>query len=273
MINLELENKAIIPPRKLHKVYELLVDRYQASQTITNEYQINTYFSAAEGVVLLDNLDELFNQLIKSESLGKRISKSSLPVLSDIPKDMKVSVRTRSTLNDNKNYIFIKFSKSDPVNGKTRIEYVIPLTGDVKNTDNVLEQIFKDSGFLVIDSKWRRVRQEFKVMENDGVSFTVSLDRNAGYGDILEVEYLPKPEFAQELNALAQVTLNPEIVIESLVEVIQYRVDSLIWNLGLEPLRPEILEKMYQEYRNNWIKYYLSGNLVYPQIGVDLSII
>lgn len=140
----------------------------------------------------------------------------------------KGSVRTRSvrrTMRANRTYLVIK----DAVHGTKRKEFEMEVMSDI----DILDKALLSMG-LTLESKWSRGRETFA---NPAVGIKIMLDKNDGYGDIVEVEkILKKGENTEE--ALAQ-------------------IHQVAASFKFEELPRARLEKMYAYYLANWKDYYL----------------
>jgi adenylate cyclase class IV len=110
-------------------------------------------------------------------------------------------------------------------NGSIRIEHEEIVNRSITDLDSILE-----SCGMVVRSKWSRDRCTYK--KDD---FTVCLDKNAGYGWIIEIE---------------------KIVEKDQVVSAKYEVSSFLNGLGLQELDGDRLERMFAYYEANWGSYY-----------------
>ena len=141
------------------------------------------------------------------------------------------SVRTRQA--DDVVLLVIKASIDDTTseNGISRIEF----ESAVPHSLNVLDDLLVEAGFPY-QAKWSREREEYAVK---GV--TVTIDKNAGYGYVAELEKvvnLPEhvPTAREELRALMQ-------------------------TLGIEELPQDRLERMFAHYNEHWPAYFGTDNI------------
>ena len=81
------------------------------------------------------------------------------------------------------------------------------------------------------DTKWYRKRLEYKLK-----SFNITIDFNAGYGWVAEIEKVVKN--------------NNE------VEKAKKDISDFAKEVGIEPATKELFNKMYTYYKKNWKKYY-----------------
>lgn len=138
----------------------------------------------------------------------------------------KYALRSRQ---DSKVRLIIKAAKGDEdeQHALERLEGDYETTlGDIDALDELIQQA--GYGFL---SKWSRDRREFKYKD-----YTVTIDRNAGYGYLAEVE---KVVATEEEAAAAKDQILAEL-------------DSL----GFEELSQERIGRMFAFYNEHWPEYY-----------------
>ena len=143
-----------------------------------------------------------------------------------LERGQKLSIRTRDA--DGKVILVIKASVGDDTssNGVKRIEFESEMKMDLTKLDSLLI----DSG-CTYQAKWSREREEF-VSGN----LHVCLDKNAGYGYLAEFEKVTNDE-----NTL-------ESIRKELLDVMRV--------LGVEELKQDRLERMFDYYNKNWQNYY-----------------
>ena len=136
------------------------------------------------------------------------------------------SIRTRQ-LND-AIILVVKASidNSTSSNGISRMEF----ESEVSMSLDDLDKILLDSGFSY-QAKWSREREEY---ESEGMN--VCIDKNAGYGYLVEFE-----KVVENVDALEEIK-------ESLRDVME--------KLGVEELPQDRLERMFAHYNENWPDYY-----------------
>lgn len=140
-----------------------------------------------------------------------------LAKIEKIPDDLPVAVRFRRRKNlEDKSFILTIKAGSDPLHDIERIEIE---TSDI--SENFLEG-FAANG-IEPESIWHSNRREYKIDDNT----KVDVQDVSGYGWTAEVE-------SSDLN----------------------KVQEVSHRLGLEPLTPTILGKMYNRYKENWKDYY-----------------
>lgn len=92
-----------------------------------------------------------------------------------------------------------------------------------------LDEILTSLGYEY-DTKWYRKRVEYKYKD-----FSITIDFNAGYGYVTEIE-LVVDEGKEK---------------ESLEKILKFAKE-----LGIEPTPKETFDKMYEYYKKQWQKYY-----------------
>lgn len=179
--------------------------------------QLNHYFTAVDGAV-----DEL------QKVLATHIPKEAVADLERIIKDGNDhSVRTREA--DGEVLIVIKASVGDDTseNGVSRIEFQEPVDLSLDQLDDLL----LEAGFSY-QAKWSREREEYTL----GDSVAVTIDLNAGYGYLAELER--------------------EVESEGEVPEAEKQLRQLLNELDLEELSQNRLERMFTHYNENWEDYY-----------------
>lgn len=138
-----------------------------------------------------------------------------------------VSVRTRRT--DDAVLLVLKASIDDATseNGVARIELERSIPSH--SIDELDARVLR-SGYRY-QAKWSRDREEYRVR---GLHLTV--DRNAGYGYVAELE--------EVVDSPAEVALA------------QGRIRGLMTELGLVELPQDRLERMFAYYNDHWAEYY-----------------
>ncbi len=142
-----------------------------------------------------------------------------------------ISLRTREA--DGKVLLVLKASIDDTTsaNGTARREFEkeIPLTLAA------LDETILKAGFSY-QAKWSRERQEYKF---SGVNVTI--DKNAGYGYLAEVEIVENdPAHADAAKA---------------------KLRGLMKDLGVEELKQDRLARMFAHYNTHWREYYGTENI------------
>lgn len=146
----------------------------------------------------------------------------------------KVSVRTREVINgfdqSVETFLVLKQGK-DSENGSDRVEVELPYARAISLLDqmllahNVKEQ-----------AKWSRTRHLWQATAGK-VPVLISLDFNAGYGWIVEIEAVAIPD---------------KMTAEDALKALQ----KAATDMGLELLDPQLLKGMYELYNSNWPTFY-----------------
>ena len=181
--------------------------------------QLNHYFHTGPVDVLRERLLTI-------------VPESDHPRLTHIVENGKsFSVRTRGT--DDVVLLVIKASIDDTTseNGISRIEFESALPHTLEKLDAILVE----SGFPY-QAKWSRAREEFRVRDA-----TVTIDKNAGYGYVAELE-----------KVVTDATLVPPT---------REELRALMRELELEELPQDRLERMFAHYNEHWPKYYGTDNI------------
>jgi adenylate cyclase class IV len=178
--------------------------------------QLNHYFVAPE------DLNELEGALVPHVS---EESRQKLRRILEEGEDH--SVRTRNA--DGTILVVIKASIGDDTsaNGVSRIEFEEEVDLNLEEIDDLL----LDAG-LEYQAKWSRDREEFSF----GEDVSVTIDKNAGYGYLAELE--------------------KEVKNEDRVPMVEDQLRGLLNELGFEELSQDRLERMFDYYNENWQEYY-----------------
>lgn len=138
-----------------------------------------------------------------------------------------LSVRTRKS---DTTVLFIMKATLDETtssNGTARAEFEVVLPScSLDELDAILL-----SADFTYQAKWSRERQEYSYKK-----YTVSIDKNAGYGYLAEFERL--------------------ITDLTLVEAVKSEIRGELSKLGLEELSQDRLERMFAFYNAHWDSYY-----------------
>ena len=143
-----------------------------------------------------------------------------------VTRGTRFSVRTRQA--DDAVLFVIKASIDDTTseNGISRIEFEVA----VDHPLDTLDALIQDAGFPY-QAKWSRDREEYTVRGT-----TVTIDRNAGYGYVAELEKV--------------------VTSEEEVEAARDHLRALMQQLGIEELSQDRLERMFAHYNAHWPQYY-----------------
>lgn len=165
----------------------------------------------------LDKFKEEFSKIVQNKE-------SFLNILN---KGKDFSIRTRES-NGNKVILVVKASlgEDSSQNGVSRLEFeeVMPMT--LKELDDKLINCG-----LEYQAKWSRQREEYK---KDNMA--VCIDKNAGYGYLAEFEVVTEAE--------------------NQIEKVKNDLLKFMGEVGVEELKQDRLERMFDFYNNNWPDYY-----------------
>jgi len=181
--------------------------------------QLNHYFETGP-------MDRLYNELLPILPQHEHARLTHI-----ITNGKSFSVRTRGT--DDAVLLVIKASIDDTTseNGISRIEF----ESTVPHTLDDLDALLIEAGFPY-QAKWSREREEYSVRD-----VTVTIDKNAGYGYVAELE---------------KVVTDAEIVSR-----VREELRALMEELGIEELPQDRLERMFAHYNEHWPKYYGTDNI------------
>ncbi len=187
-------------------------------QLVGQGSQLNHYFEYTADDA--DSLIEFTSQFLPTDAQGE--------FADQLTNAKKVSIRTRET--DEAVYFVAKLSVGDDssANGVLRheIQELVHMTLDE------LDQGLLDAG-LEYQAKWSRDRQEYRSEHSD---FYVTIDKNAGYGYLAEIEL--------------------EVTDESLLDKARGQIANLMAELGINELDQSKLGRMFEFYNTNWRDYY-----------------
>lgn len=215
-MDIEVEVKVLL--RKSTEVVKLKKQFKQLdknSRQFAKSSQLNHYFLAGN-----------CNKLIKK--LKYYMSAAELLELDAMLKDpINLSIRTRKL---NEVYIIVIKKTVDTTNSvhgtaRSELEYRINV-----NSIDELDKLLLECDFKY-QAKWSRDREEYKFQD-----YNVSIDRNAGYGYIVEFEK----------------------IVESISEVENTKgnIRQILNKLGLKELPQQRLDRMFEYYNNHWQEYY-----------------
>jgi len=213
----EVEVKALIPDYNITKS-KLLEKGYIY---ISRETQLNHYFNYSDY-----SLAYLFDILRDYLTTDQELELSNV-----IGRGDKFSIRTRC-IDNRESFFIIKYSIFDEnsSNGTIRKEYEVLLDISFITLDNLL----LNAG-LTYSSKWGRQRETF--IKDD---VTATIDLNAGYGYLLELEILTEK-------------------VEETQQIYGQLLQELI-TLDLEELNSKLLTNMFNFYEEHWDRFYGTEN-------------
>ena len=211
----EVEIKSLLGSREAadalrKKFYE--VDPTHARTGVST--QLNHYFHTGP----MDALRERVTPFLRSDERAR--------LAHIIENGKSFSVRTRQA--DDAVLFVVKASIDDTTseNGISRIEF----ESAVEHSLAALDALLLEAGFPY-QAKWSRDREEYAVKGS-----TVTIDRNAGYGYVAELEKV--------------VTSHDE------VSAARDELRALMRELGIEELPQDRLERMFAHYNAHWPEYY-----------------
>ncbi len=222
----EVEVKALVPSSRIIDVHDELAGECE-SLRVGN--QINWYYRVPTRSMSNKPLTALDDAFWKPYMGTKRVL--PLDMLNNQEVYNSISVRLRAQDETQKDTILVvKASQTgDAVNGGERREFEVNLPITIGEA----EELLLSAGYGV-SSKWSRRRRSY-VIENFP-SITATLDYNAGYGWVLELETIV---FANETTTEAR-----EMLLRSLNK------------MGLEELPQPRLQRMFKHYEAHWQDYY-----------------
>lgn len=215
MAHYEIEVKSLLGAKEKA---EALKDNMRKAdpecKIISINKQLNHYFSGNDVATLYKNTRELF----KDDERGK--------FEKIVEKGESFSVRTRQR--DDEVLLVVKASIDDGTSENTvsRLEFEEPVSISLDE----LDQKVLGSGFEY-QAKWSREREEYAYK-----GANICIDRNAGYGYLVEFEKVVNDE--------------------SEIENVRSELDKLMQELGVIELPQDRLERMFKFYNENWRDYY-----------------
>jgi len=211
----EVEIKSLLGT---HEAAENLRSRFHVVDPghalVRTNKQLNHYFHAGP----MDALHERVRDLLPSHEHDR--------LAHIVTNGKSFSVRTRQA--DDAVLLVIKAAIDDTTseNGISRIEF----EAHVPHTLEVLDTLLEEAGFPY-QAKWSREREEYVVRGT-----TVTIDRNAGYGYVAELE---------------KVVTDAEDVPPA-----REALRALMRELAIEELPQDRLERMFAHYNAHWPEYY-----------------
>ncbi len=213
--NIEVEIKSLLGSYKAKEsLISRMYDNYNNLTLIRKNKQLNHYFTSGNLQKLENNIVRFLNE--KEKDLLQNIIQFS----------MSHSVRTRKADN---NVLFVVKATLDETtssNGIARSEFEVEVPLSIDD----LDQLILDSGFKY-QAKWSRERHEYLYKE-----YTVSIDKNAGYGYLAEFERV--------------------VPHDSDFVAIKKEIRGEFELLGIQELQQDRLERMFAHYNKNWKEYY-----------------
>lgn len=222
MAHFEIEIKSLLGDVTKADAFREKLFQLPAGATLKGRNsQLNHYFVGDDTQALFDAIAHYFSQEHR-ESLKKVLLEGK-----------KHSIRTREV--DGKVLLVVKASISDDgssSNGISRMEFEQEVSG--VSLDE-LDQLLLKAG-LKYQAKWSREREEYALGD-----ISVCLDKNAGYGYLVEFEKV--------------------IHDASEAEETKRQLFSLMKELDVEELPQDRLERMFTHYNSHWDEYYGTDNV------------
>lgn len=225
----EVEIKVLLGPVSEADTFRTRLATFDPNtKLVGTESQKNHYFMSGSAAAL----PAVFGGFLSAEQMTR---------LQDIAARAKnASVRTRYT--NGVGILVVKATVDDTTsqNGTARIEFeatFLPDTFGIASHDEsaliqYLDELVLSAGFAY-QAKWSRARETFAL--SDGIT-TVCLDKNAGYGYVVEFERVVDSADA--------------------TETAKANLRSIITSLGYQELAQDRLERMFAHYNTAWAEYY-----------------
>lgn len=220
MVQYEVEIKTLLGTKDQADAFVEALGKSKGTLTQKGSHkQLNHYFEGGS----LENLCTTLKDLVTPEQLAE---------LQDIAQaSTDYSVRSRWA--DGKVIAVVKASvdATTSSNGTARREWEVPVDCSIEQLDDAILA----AGFTY-QAKWSRGRTEYTLSSTDSTGIAVSLDKNAGYGYLAELEQL----------------VSDTTQIDSAKEALR----TMLSTLGYEELDQERLARMFAHYNANWQDYY-----------------
>ncbi len=212
----EIEIKSLLGDAAAAQAFkQRLVDSAYKTDLVDKNTQLNHYFVGGD-------MDVLFARV------APVIAPEQHKRLAQILKEGKDhSVRTRQRNDEVLFVVKAAIDDTTSANGIARMEFEEP----VRVSLSALDALVLDAGFRY-QAKWSREREEYTC----GDDVHVCIDRNAGYGYLVEFE---------------RVVGDGEDV-----DAVRAQLRALMAELGVEELAQDRLERMFAHYNANWQAYY-----------------
>ncbi len=215
MSHFEIEIKSLLGDKAVaDRLKEKMCELDPECVCISTNKQLNHYFEGGA----VEDLYEAVKDLFDDETLAK------LKVTID--RGTEFSIRSRQR--DGEVLLVVKASIDEGTSANTvkRMEFEEP----VAITLDELDERILNAGFTY-QAKWSREREEYAYK---GAS--VSLDKNAGYGYLAEVEKIVHDE--------------------ALADAVRAEIDEIMTELEIAELDQGRLARMFDHYNQNWPDYY-----------------
>jgi predicted adenylyl cyclase CyaB len=213
----EIEIKSLLgSTQRAQEVKDKLCKLNPETRLFSQHKQLNHYFINGDVSKFDDTLVPLFSGE-KQKEFKEIIEKGS-----------DFSIRTR--LIDEGELIFVIKASLDEGSSHNTISRMEFESSMADMSLDELDRLILDAGFEY-QAKWSREREEYK-----SGNIIVCFDKNAGYGYLAEFEKV--------------------IDDESLIESTREELHNFMYELGVEELSQERLERMFTYYNKNWLDYY-----------------
>jgi adenylate cyclase class IV len=239
---LEIEVKSLISqPEEAQALLDKLPKIYPQTAHKKSESQINHYFDQNGNLlVLFFKIQHLLNRQQQAEFQNLALM------------NCEYSLRSRQ-INNNELILVLKMQTSkkddatrdtnlDSHNAVARREFEAELPLTIEDLDNMI----LSSGFSYL-SKWSRQRAIFELEEG----LTLCLDKNAGYGYVVELERVVK-----EVKNKGDKEGKEDQSEQELIQTVTAQLHTALDKLGLKELDSKKLAKMFDFYNRNWQDYY-----------------
>jgi len=212
----EIEIKSLLGDAEAARSFrESLRAAYPECELRSTESQLNHYFDGGDIKQLAEHMAPRFSPEDR-EKLERIAERATM-----------VSVRTRQVGDEVRLVVKASLGDDTSANGVVRAELDVPMEG---MTLDELDEEIRKAGYEY-QAKWSRDREVYEVP-----GATVCLDRNAGYGYLVEFE---------------KVVDDP-----SQIEGAKAELVTLMEGLGAEELPQDRLERMFAHYNTHWPEYY-----------------
>ena len=215
----EVEVKALLGSKEnADALLARMCEKEPNTSCASKNTQLNHYFIDGDLKALVRDVTSFFPEK-KQEQLRSIAERAT-----------DFSLRSRQKNDDV--FLVVKASVDDTSssNGISRIEFEEPVSISLEELDTRITQ----AGFAC-QAKWSRQREEYTFRD-----LTVCLDKNAGYGYLVEFEKL--------------------IQDEGQVEQARTEIHEIMHELGVEELPQDRLERMFAHYNEHWPDYYGTEN-------------
>ncbi|MGM0629243.1 MAG: hypothetical protein ACQESA_02350 [Patescibacteria group bacterium] len=215
MSQYEVEVKSLLDKKRSVKDLISQMEKNDPELRMTSQNsQLNHYFFGGDVYELFKKVNSYLTEEKKQE------------LREIVEKGESFSVRTRKK--DSSVYLVIKASVDEGTSENTisRLEFEKELELSLDEIDSLV----LDSGYDY-QAKWSRDRSEYVYKDCN-----VCIDRNAGYGYLVEFEKV--------------------IDEEEKISDVKSEIKRIMDELGLDELPQDRLERMFEYYNKNWHKYY-----------------